>query len=234
MIVRHDGDSLCLITQPDHAALARRIMERWMSDHLSDSPRRESILLAVGEHDNGWQPVDAAPIVLADGRIADFVSAPAAVRQGVWPRGVATLAADPYAAALVAQHAAFVYSRFESDPEWAAFFDDMRALRDRLRARAGVDADTLHRDYDFVRLGDLISLAFCNGWTDRHVHGGYTITGNGTTFVVEPDPFDGAGVALEIRARRLPNRAYADDADAARAWRTAESVTVAGRVAGRQ
>jgi hypothetical protein len=233
MIVRTAGDSLLLITQPDHAALARTIMERWVAGDLPLSPRRASILLAVGQHDNGWHEPDAAPIVGADGRIADFVSAPGDVRRGVWPRGVATLAADPWAAALVAQHAVFVYSRFESDPEWAAFFNEMRALREHHRARAGLDDGTLQRDYHFVRLGDLISLAFCNEWTDRHEHAGYSIKGDGTDFVVEPDPFDGARVGLEIWARRLPNRGYADDADAARAWAEAGEVRVTGEVAGR-
>ena len=129
MIVRHAGEALLLITQPDHAALARTIMERWTSDGLPDSPRRESILLAVGQHDNGWHDVDVAPMVLADGHIADFVSAPAEIRRGVWPRGVASLERDPWTAALVAQHAAFVYSRFIGDPEWAPFFEQMQALR---------------------------------------------------------------------------------------------------------
>jgi hypothetical protein len=232
MIVRHAGDSLLLITQPDHAALARTIMERWTADGLPESPRRESILRAVGRHDNGWEPVDAAPIVLAGGRIADFVVAPGEVRRGVWPRGVASLENDPWAAALVAQHAGFVYSRFEGDPEWAPFFEQMKALREQHRARVGLDADTLRRDYDFVRLGDLISLVFCNPWTDRHEHGGYAIAGDGSNLTVDPDPFGGARIAFEIRARKLPDRRYADAADAAREWEQATLVTVSGTVAG--
>jgi hypothetical protein len=232
MIVRHAGDALLLMTQPDHAVLARTIMERWTADGLPESPRRESILLAVGQHDNGWEVVDAAPIVLADGRIADFMVAPGEVRRGVWPRGVAHLASDAWAAALVAQHAGFVYSRFEGDPDWTRFFEEMKALREHHRARAGLDGETLRRDYDFVRLGDLISLVFCNPWTDRHEHGGYAILGDRTNVTVEPDPFGGAPVAFEIRARKLPNRRYTDAADAAQAWEQAQQVTIAGTVAG--
>ena len=65
----------------------------------------------------------------ATGRIADFISAPLAVRQGIWPRGVTRLAGDPWAAALVAQHAIHVYSRYAADPEWQAFLDRMEELR---------------------------------------------------------------------------------------------------------
>ena len=68
MIVRPAGDVLHLITQPDHAALARRIMDRWIADDLPASPRRASILRAIEEHDHGWLDVDAAPIVDAGHR----------------------------------------------------------------------------------------------------------------------------------------------------------------------
>src|SRR5262245_34771603 len=40
MIVRPAGDHLHLITQPDHAALAGRIMEPWIADDLPPSPPR--------------------------------------------------------------------------------------------------------------------------------------------------------------------------------------------------
>ena len=73
MIVRTSDHVWHLITQPDHAALARRIMERFVPLH--DVERRASILLAVEEHDNGWRELDAAPTVNpANGQIFDFVS----------------------------------------------------------------------------------------------------------------------------------------------------------------
>ena len=73
MIVRQHDSSLLLITQPDHAALAARVMQHWVANGLPDHPHRSSILHAIAEHDNGWQEVDAAPLVDAAGRIADFV-----------------------------------------------------------------------------------------------------------------------------------------------------------------
>ena len=74
MIVRSDLGSLLLITQPDHAHLAGRIMARALA--LQAHPRRDSILLAVTEHDNGWAEPDAEPIIGPSGDVADFISAP--------------------------------------------------------------------------------------------------------------------------------------------------------------
>lgn len=233
MIVRAAGDVLHLITQPDHAALARRIMNHWIADGLPVSARRDSILHAVDEHDHGWLDVDAAPIVdPATGRIADFISAPLRVRQGIWPRGVTRLSHDPWAAALVAQHAIHVYARYTHDPAWQVFFATMAELRAGLLDRAGRQIEMLLDDYLFLRLGDLISLAFCNAWSDEHQHGPYTIVCRDRTVVVSPDPFGGLRVPIEVKARELPDRQFRDDADAAAAWRDGRVVVVSGLVSG--
>ena len=127
MIVRQTADAFQLITQPDHAALAAAIMEHSVA--LADHPRRASILFAVAEHDNGWSEPDAAPLIdPATGVPLDFISAPNDVRQGVWPRGVARLADDPWAAALVAQHAIVIFNRYRSEPAWTQFLCEMRSF----------------------------------------------------------------------------------------------------------
>src|SRR3954454_8829585 len=159
MIVRPAEETVHLITQPDHAALAREIMEHCVP--LTELPRQASILHAIGEHDNGWREPDEAPETEpTTGAILDFVSARAEVRQGVWPRGVARLHDDPWAAALVAEHAIVVYDRFRAHDGWTVFFTEMEATRDRLIAGAGLELAELQNDYRFVRLGDLVSLAF--------------------------------------------------------------------------
>src|SRR5688572_5676724 len=105
MIFRPEGEKLLAITQPDHAALAGRIMERWTLDGFTANPRRREILLAVAEHDNGWDAIDQKPLVNAEtGELLDFLTATNLAKQEVWPRSVASLRHAPYAAALVAQH----------------------------------------------------------------------------------------------------------------------------------
>ena len=80
MIVRSAPGGVQLITQPDHASLARRIMERCIP--LAGRSRCNAILLAIREHDNGWAEEDVAPTVIpATGRIADFITLPVASRR---------------------------------------------------------------------------------------------------------------------------------------------------------
>jgi len=232
MIVRRTESSLQLITQPDHAALARRIMDVWIADGLPDAPRRASIFHAVAEHDNGWRDVDQAPIVDDEsGAILDFISAPLDVRQGIWPRGVARLAEDPWAAALVAEHAVFIYSRWRPNPDWTAFFVQMEALRDRYVAAAALTLEDLQREYLFLRVADLMSLAFCNGWTDVQRMGRYEIAMRGNAVSVSPDPFGGRTVPVEIEARELPVKKWTTR-EAAAALAAAPRVILRGVVSG--
>ena len=229
MIVRDDGDALHLITQPDHAALARRIMERWMPPPAA---RGESVFHAVAAHDDGWIELDDPLVIDAGGRIADFMAAPAADRRAVWPRAVAKLAADPWAAALVAQHAIHIYAHLRGDPAWHSFFDQMEELRSRWLLASDRPMDTLVEDYRWVRLGDLVSLTFCNRWAEPRESHGYSMRWDGHGVTITPDPFGGGDVAVEIDARRLPNRPFQDAAAAAAAWRHAGRVRLRGRVVG--
>jgi Protein of unknown function (DUF3891) len=227
VIVRRFSNRLQLITQPDHAHLAGRFMQHCVT--LVSRPRRDSILHAIAEHDNGWAEVDAAPTVHPDtGVVVDFINAPIPVRHGVWPRGVARLAADSWAAALVAQHAVTVYDRYREDTAWRPFFGEMEKARDALVRQSGVAHAELAADYVFIRLADLISLTFCLGWSEEQRVGEWTIRRSGTSVGVMPDPFGGATIPIEITAREIPDEPYRSDVELRDALSRAKTVTLWG------
>lgn len=232
MIVRSAGNGIHLITQPDHARLAARIMERCTP--LLEHPRRDSILRAVRDHDNGWAESDAMPSVQsATGEVVDFMTAPVEVRQGVWPRSVAALEDDPVAAALVAQHAIVAYDRMRPDPAWAAFFVGLAALRDAWLARTTVTLEELQADYVFVRLGDVISLAFCTGNAGLPALGEWRVESGGDIVVVSPDGF-GGDVPLEVEAKALASRRFDSDDALRAALAAAPAVLLRGELTSRR
>lgn len=231
MIVRPVDDGVVLITQPDHAHLARQIMEHDVS--LARRPRRDDILLAIGEHDAGWTDVDAMPTVdAATGLVVDFVSAPLSVRHTVWPPAVDRLAHAPWAATLVAQHAITVYDRYRATAEWTPFFTEMEALRDVYLRASGLSREDLAADYPFVRLGDLISLTFCVGWTEPQQFAEWTIHASGDRVHVAPDIFGGATVPFEVAARVIATDGRLTDA-ALRAGLARPTTTLRGAATGR-
>ena len=237
MIVRNDGASLLLITQPDHAQLAEAIVAAIRTEAPLAGPARRTILLATREHDNGWAEVDALPVVdTASGRPCDFMSGSAAVKHELWLRGIARVAkADPLAGALVAEHALTVYGYRRSDAGWASFFSTIEGMRDALLQRlgfsSGASPQTFDAYYRCVRLGDSFSLQFCNGWTDPSTTLGYRAAMDGTTLRISPDPFAGATVELRVVGHRIPVCVYRDDAQvrAALARATPEIVTGTAR-----
>ena len=236
MIVQTCADRQLLITQPDHAALSRRIMAGWRTNGFHESGRRADILIAIEEHDNGWREPDAAPMLdPRTGKIRDFITAPDDVRRGVWPRGVRRLAGTPYAAALVAQHAIHIYRRYRGEKGWDAFFAEMETARDHHLAAAGLrNQDELRRDYVFLRIADLASLTFCCGWTETQTDdsgSGHAIRLEGTRLIITPDPFEGARVPISVAARELPATLGTPEALAA-AFRDAKPVAISGVVCG--
>jgi hypothetical protein len=234
MIIRPHGSTRLLITQPDHAALAGRIMENWAADNFPASPRRPDILRAIAEHDNGWLEVDAAPLVdPATGNLLDFIHAPDDVRQAVWPRGVDRLAQTPYPAALVAQHALEIYARYRPEALWQPFFAGMEAARERHLRRASVSFDELQRDYLFVRAGDLIALTFCNAWRAGQTIGGrYRVRLDGDELLVAPDPFAGRIIPLEIAGVEMPTAACSTAAETQETFQRARRVRLGGTLRG--
>jgi len=231
VIVRRVGAGVELVTQPDHAQLARTIMDHCVP--LRSRPRRDAILHAIAEHDNGWSEEDAAPTVNpATGGIADFVTVALRVRHAVWPRGIARLADDPWAAALVAQHALTVYDRFRGDSAWRSFFAGIEETRDAWLRVSGRPLDELAADYPFLRLGDLISLAFCTGSTDEQSFGEWNVRLSGTRVAVTPDPFGGATIPVAISAKTIHQQSFGSDDELRGALRHASSTILRGEVAG--
>lgn len=215
MILRQESDSLLFITQPDHARLAADSIAHWQADGFAAHPRREVILVAAREHDNGWIEEDDTTYLGDDGQPLDFVHAPADVRQRLWPRAVERVGREsPYAAALIALHAMTVHSSMRTNSGWSGFFQTMDSLRRHMIERVGGAApETLEADYKFVHAADRLSLALCTGWSQPLESAGRRIILTGNTVEVSPDPFEGHRIPMRVPARRLPLANYASSAE---------------------
>lgn len=214
MIVVEDGSSLLLVTQPDHARFAAELLALWRADGLPEHPRRERLLRAVREHDNGWQEADSAPRVdPASGRPHDFLSFPLAPRLEVWERGTERFLADePYVALLVAHHALALHPPERQEPGWVELLDRLEESREDLEERAAVTADQVAQDYRFLELADALSLAVCNRWSQPVERPGICGVFEADHLRLDPFPLAGA-TSFEIPVRHIPDRRYAGDAD---------------------
>ncbi len=240
MIVSSTPFGARLVTQSDHARLAADILRLFRIPELLEHPRRETLLRAVAEHDNGWWEADAAPSFDAEEAAAlDFRSQPAAVRQEIWRRGVERFAgADPYLAALVATHALRLFRRIPHhpmdptelpDPSWAALRSHLALRREELLAAAGETLATLELDDPWLEVADDLSLAVCTGdpafvslpgWrvevADDPVAAGAANAPGAIELALEPFPLAGA-TSFELSCRWLAPGNYLSAVELARA-----------------
>lgn len=212
MIIRPDGDQLIFITQPDHASAAADLVAQF--EGFASHPRRGEIALAVREHDHGWQDIDEHLVFdPAAGRAFDFITIPDTHKRSVWPIAVERLAArSTYAAALVAEHALYVYNANRGKPDWQPHFADLEHRRTILLERSGVPLETLREDYPFVALADLLSLAMCLGWPDAHERFGRSVRCEAGAVTIAPALLSGP-VRVVVSARRVPDRRYLSAAE---------------------
>jgi hypothetical protein len=214
MIVVDEEDAFFLVTQPDHARFSGELLALWRADGLPAHPRRDDLLFAAREHDNGWREADAAPRWdAARGRPHDFTSLPAADRVEISERGVARYAGSrPYAALLVVRHALQLFGERRGEPVWERLFALLDELEAELFATTGAGEEEVAADYRFLDLADLASLAACGRWQEPFHR--YGASGRPAPGRLVLDPFPLAGTTtFAIPCRRVPRRDYAGDAE---------------------
>jgi hypothetical protein len=178
LISRREPDQLCLVTQPDHAALAGALAQHWGNPEFSPGSRQQSLIAAATRHDDGWATIDGAPAILeAEGRPAHFLEVDLPDTVAPYGAGVDRLYRDDvYAGILTSRHWAGLYSSRwgvqDSPPvghpaalavvaeQEARAARQSRALWDGDGLRSAFERGLWH-DYEVLQALDLLSLALC-------------------------------------------------------------------------
>jgi hypothetical protein len=105
MIRRPAGDDFLLITQNDHAIVARQLAEHFGNSKFERPLPGSPALLAIGLHDAGWPLHDDEPTLNDRMQPLDVFETPRTIALPVWTLSAdrAELA-DPYAGLLVSLH----------------------------------------------------------------------------------------------------------------------------------
>jgi len=217
MIVVPEGPTLLLVTQPDHAHFSGELLSLWRAGGLPGHPRRDDLLFAAREHDNGWREADAAPRWNAEGgRPHDFMTLPRQERIEIWERGTCRFAAErPYAALLITRHALNLFGGRRGEEGWDPFLDFLDDFEGSLLEETGAGRDEVEADYPLIDLGDLISLTACTRRSEPiERHGVRIVPAPGADAAVGLAPLPLAGATtFRVPCRRIPLRDYRGDAD---------------------
>ncbi|WP_400191582.1 DUF3891 family protein [Hymenobacter sp. B81] len=166
MIVRATPSSFVYLTQTDHARASGRLAEHWPRAHFPAPARRADVLLAIHEHDRGWQPLDAAPFwnseTQAPYSFLDFPTSPKLVHYRAGLDEVEALA--PYAGLLCSRHYADFFN--PAEPGAAAEFlaheqRRQQRLKTWLDLTPGPAEDALEYHLQLLKFCDRLSLYLC-------------------------------------------------------------------------
>lgn len=206
---RKKSPLLRVITQNDHAHLSAKILGLWRTNGLPDHPRRQNLLRAAREHDNGWREADSAPSLRpGDSRPMDFLSASLEHRIEIWHRGVRRFVDDdPELTLLIIQHALQLHSRFFSAVGWNQAVKTWVDLRSELLNSSPTFEEELAADYRWLHLVDILSLALCSRWHRKFTLGPWRLFVDGDLLEIEPFPLAGA-TTFSVPCRLIADRSY--------------------------
>lgn len=232
MIRRESDEGWTLITQPDHAFLSSRIMDFWGNEDFEAIAPKDEVLLAIREHDCGWEKTDsAADLNPKNGYPRSFMEMRPESQSEIWSECFERHVGErPYACALIALHFSELnertISRNPGNRVAVSLRDKIRKfLRRSLEIRAGEGSlngylpPDIRTNLRFLQVGDIISLALCRGSRSVTIPGvpvnylGDTAevtlsSQDGLNYTVCPNPFSQDSLHFDIFGRRLGEKSF--------------------------
>ncbi|HXG30504.1 MAG TPA: DUF3891 family protein [Thermodesulfobacteriota bacterium] len=234
MIRREVEEGWILINQYDHARLSGEIMRYWGNEEFAMPDPYDEVLLAIGEHDNGWREWDSLPKVNPLSRFPmNFLEMDSLDQAEIWKRCFKRHSLEhPYASALIALHFGKLNEKSLSRDSnntiaMASHMEIIDFVSNTLEiAIQNLDVNSLPEDVRvnlrFVQIGDVISLALCHGWPSIEIkdvpveYSGRSVTldlrsKGGNDYVVTPYPFAEPLIRLRVNGRRLCQKEFSRD-----------------------
>ena len=203
-----------MVTQSDHARLATEILRLWKTPEFLGNPRRDQILDATCQHDNGWQETDSAPRVSPQsGTPYDFRSLPEPVRLETWKRGCdRLLSEDLYTSLLVARHALQLLSTIPPTEESQEIHQTLETRIEGSLADCWVSREEFESDYLWLKTADHLALGLCQGDPTQLEGTGWVADFDGSACHLAPFPLAGT-TRFQVSCRTIPDRCYHDSTD---------------------
>jgi hypothetical protein len=239
MIRRDDRGDWLIIEQVEHARLAGELARVWGDERGGMFALFPKLMGGVSHHDDGWSAWDQAPRLNPETGIPrSFLEMRMRDSTAIWTRSIAVCSADPLAGIAVSRHFCHLAEQARNgdraDAEDREFIDrflgEQSVVQTRLADEVGENGagaetnEDREKTFDLafrtVQFFDRVSLWLC--CAQRHQPEQFVATlGEGVKFIpknpshiaIEPYPLRVNSLRLDVPARRLAARRYANDAD---------------------
>ncbi len=250
-MIRRDGanDSWLLISQVDHAHLAAEIAAVWGNAQVPPLPHEHQLVLAVRDHDDGWQEWRRSPTIDPEtGLPRNFTEMPMDVATAIWSQSIHKCRQhSPLAGLWVSEHFRFLGSMAretrDDGSEDATAIDEFLSQQQKLQmawrnetegeSASNIDA-TIETGFRWVQFFDALSLWLCCA---ERTQPQQTVTPGGQTLgmtplqppskiAFDPWPLSVARLELSVPAWSIPAKRLSDDAALYAAIRDADGETL--------
>lgn len=211
-----------LIYQQAHALLAAKLVAYWKFEQRPD--RWAETLVAVAEHDNGWQEWESgsrltstgAPRHFLDTPIEDIIAQAERVVTAGWHRSL-------WVGLLVSSHISWLHEQKRGQSkELDAVLDEQKRRRKEWRKILGVSAAEVEEAYALLRLADTFSLILCMhdlpfGGREIEIATGpdgvtyHVLQREDNTLQVSPWPYTEKEFPVSVDAYRIDQLSFKDD-----------------------
>lgn len=152
-----------IVFQADHAKLAGQIAAGLRPEIFGPLP--QDVLLAISEHDSGWQPGDEEQIArMDDEQPKPFPLLPPEAAIPYWQESIRRAEIlSPLTGVIVSRHFCALAL---NDPRHQLFLRDEAPRRERVESGVGASAADLHRWTAAIGFCDIVSLCLCSGTSE--------------------------------------------------------------------
>ena len=249
MIRRESGEGWVLITQPSHALLSSKIMKFWGNENFGSIAPRDDVMLAIREHDCGWEKTDsAADFNPENGYPRSFMEMRSKSQFEIWSECFERHRdKHPYACVLIALHfSEFNERNISRDPGNKAAVSLREKIREFLRQSLGTSVgegslngylpSDIRTNLRFLQVGDVMSLALCHGSRSsiiRDVPINYLgdtaeitlLSEDGLNYTISPNPFSQDSIRFDISGTKLEKKSFDAEAELKDTFRRAGNET---------
>ena len=230
MIRREFSEGWYLFTQYDHSLLSGEIMQHWGNKTFTKIDSVHRLIYAITNHDMGWRDWDSSPRINPENKFpASFIDMYPEEQHVIWSKCFENMPDEyAYSSALVALHfSTFNNNLLTANPGNEDLINFRNKLYSHVSGILNIDPgsidkhlpDEVQRGLKYIQIGDIISLAFCNGWESITIkdapvdHDGENSdlalgSRDGLNYTVHPYPFAESKIEFSIEAVKIKGKEF--------------------------
>lgn len=162
LVVIERGEDILLFEQHEHAKTCGQLASLWRKDYFYGLDRRNSVIYAIYEHDNGWIELDEKPLLNMETLLPySFIDYPLKPKLEAYTTCIDRIAKrDHYAALLCSLHYTSFFENY-TNGRGEDFLTKERKRQKLLKKGLEVDEESLEFHYNLLQFCDNLSLYLC-------------------------------------------------------------------------